>query len=216
MEDFFDAITSGDIESVRAWIAQEPSLCAARDARGLSAVLRAVYYQQPEIARLLAECGAPVDIFESAAAGLVEKCMQLVEQQPGLVNAVAPDGYQPLGLASFFGHLELVRWLLEKGAEVNSPSKNPARVMPLHSAVAGRHLQIARLLLEHGADVNARQIEDFSPLHAAAQNGQVEMVRLLLAFGADTQARSALGDTPLDLAVQEGFETVVELLTGHA
>jgi len=60
---------------------------------------------------------------------------------------------------------------------VNSPSRNAQRVMPLHSAAAGRHLTIMQALLAHGADPNARQADDFTPLHAAAQNGQIEMDR---------------------------------------
>src|SRR5439155_4037813 len=51
-------------------------------------------------------------------------------------NAWAEDGFQPLGLASFFGHVDTARVLVEGGADVNSASRNDFKVMPLHSACA--------------------------------------------------------------------------------
>jgi uncharacterized protein len=136
----------------------------------------------------------------------------LLDASPELVNAVAGDGFQPLGLAAFFGQDEVVRLLLMRGAAVDSPSHNLMRVMPLHSAAANRHLEICRMLLENGAPVNATQADDFTPLHEAAQNGQLEMVRLLLDYGAEVNVRKTDSLTPLTLAVQYGHVEVVELL----
>jgi uncharacterized protein len=211
----FKAIQGGDRLGVEKLLEQHPALVDARDENGVSAVLMALYYNQPEIASILVERGARLDIFVASAVGNLERARQLVDAQPGLVNAVAKDGFQPLGLAAFFGRLEIVRFLLERQAEVNSPSRNAMRVMPLHSAAANRHLEIARLLLEHGAMVNARQADDFTPLHAAAQNGQLELVNLLLDYGADIWAANAGGQTALDFARLSGNEAVVQFLEDH-
>src|SRR6185503_20618238 len=96
---------------------------------------------------------AALNIFEAAASGRRDRVAALVDAQPAIVNAYADDGFQPLGLAAFFGHTGVVEFLLGRGAAVNSPSNNAQNVMPLHSAAAGRHLAIVNLLLDRGADV---------------------------------------------------------------
>ena len=212
LNDFFHAITAGEIGRVQEYLEGEPELVNAHNQAGLSAVLAAAYYQQPEIARLLVQNGADLNVFEASAVGSLEQVQAWCSRQPELVDAVAPDGFQPLGLASFFGHRAVALYLLDQGAQVNSPSHNPQKVMPLHSAVAGGHLEIARALLEHEAQVNAAQAGGFTPLHGAAQNGQVEMVRLLLDFGADVNVRNMDGKTPLDLARAQGHAQLYPLL----
>ena len=209
---FFTAIKAGEDQKVAELLDQDPDLVNAKTESGLSAVLLATYYGHPAIAGQLAGRGARLDIFEASAIGNLERAGALLEDQPGLANAFAGDGFQPLGLAAFFGHLPVVELLLAKGAEVNSASDNPQRVMPLHSGVAHRHLEIARRLVEAGADVNAVQADDFTPLHEAAQNGQLEMVELLLEAGAQVNPRKTDGKTPLGLALEYGHAEAADLL----
>jgi uncharacterized protein len=129
-------------------------------------------------------------VFEASAAGRAERVRELLDQDPSLANAWADDGFQPLGLASFFGHVEAARLLVERGAEVNSASRNDMKVMPLHSAVAtgdpDARYELAKLLLEHGADPNARQQDDYTPLMAAEHHGDERLRRLLIEHGAET------------------------------
>src|SRR5207253_9605208 len=109
-----------------------------------------------------------LDVFEAAAVGRTDRVRELLDEDASLANAWAEDGYQPLGLASFFGHVDAARLLVERGAEINSASRNHMKVMPLHSAAAAddpeARYEIAKLLLEAGAEPNARQQDDFTPL----------------------------------------------------
>jgi ankyrin repeat protein len=214
-EEFFKAIKSGNKELVAELIEKYPNFVELRYDGHLSPVLLAMYYNEPDIANLLKENGTALDLFAAAAVGSRNVLLELLVHQPDGPNAVAPDGFQPLGLAAFFGNSEAVRLLIEKGADVNTASQNEMHVTPLHSAVAHRHLQIARLLLEHDANVNARQADDFTALHAAAQNGQLEMVKLLLEFGADAEARTRHGETPVGLAQRFDNVDVIELLQAN-
>ncbi len=213
-QEFIKAIQSGNRARVKEMLASDGNLVDSVDENGLSAVLTAIYYGQPGIASGLIAGGARLNVFDCAAAGQLPALRQLVEERPELVNAFAPDGFQPLGLSAFFGQLNVVEFLLEKGADVNSAAKNRLNVMPLHSAVANSQMEIALLLLEHGADVNARQEEGFTSLHEAAQNGNVGLVLLLLEYGADRQAKMSGGLTAADLARQAGYLEVAGILEG--
>ena len=212
---FFAAIKKGDRSAVESALEQDEDLAGARDG-GLSAVLTAAYYGQPEIVNLLVMAGAPLNLFEAAAAGHLISVLEILDQSPEDANAFAPDGFHPLGLAAFFGHEDVAKALLERGADPNTPSRNGQKVTPLNSAAAGQHLEIARMLLEAGADPNARQSDDFTPLHSAAQNGQIEMARLLLSHGADPNAATTAGVTPWKMAQDGGHTEIAELLTKPA
>ena len=154
----------------------------------MSELLQAVYRgDQARVEEMLA-AEPELDVFEAAAVGDVDRLRRLLDEDAGLANAWAEDGFQPLGLASFFGHVEAARLLVEHGAEVNSASRNEMKVMPLHSAVASSdaeaRYELAKLLLEHGADPNARQQDDFTPLMEADQNGDARLRGLLVEHGA--------------------------------
>lgn len=210
-DEFFAAIKDGRTADMQRMLHLTPGLIHERE-NGLSPVLVAAYHGQPEIAELLADKGIILTIFEAAAIGRQIHIARLLARDPGLVNTYSEDGFQPLGLACFFGHLDCAQYLIAAGARVNSPSKNQANVTPLHSAVAGSHPDLVKLLLKHGADPNARQQSDFTPLHAAAQNGDLDSIRALLFEGADVNARAADGKTPLDYAVESNRPEAVRLI----
>jgi uncharacterized protein len=154
----------------------------------MSELLQAVYRgDQARVDELLS--GNPeLDVFEASAVGRVDQLQELLDGDPSLANAWAEDGFQPLGLASFFGHVEAARLLVERGADVNSASRNDMKVAPLHSAAAEKdpetRYELATVLLEHGADPNARQQDDFTPLMAADQQGDARLRELLVEHGA--------------------------------
>jgi ankyrin repeat protein len=156
----------------------------------MSELLQAVYRGDQARAEELLGANPELDVFEAAAVGKVDRLRELLDEDPALANAWAEDGFQPLGLASFFGHLEAARFLVERGAEVNSASRNEMKVMPLHSAAAtgdpAARYELAKLLLEHGADPNARQQDDYTPLMAAEAHGDERLRALLVAHGAAT------------------------------
>jgi ankyrin repeat protein len=153
----------------------------------MSELLQAIYRgDRDEAERLSAR--QELDVFEAAALGRTERLRELLNAEPGLANAWAEDGFQPLGLASFFGNVDAARLLVDCGAEVNSASRNQMKVMPLHSAVAAQdpdvRYEISKLLLEAGADPNARQQDEYTPLMAADQHGDTRLRELLVAHGA--------------------------------
>jgi uncharacterized protein len=212
MEEFIDAIKKGNQSRVQELMNQDSSLAKVRTDTGVSALLLAIYYNEMNIAEMIAGQVGELNIFEAASLGKGDRVRFLVDRDPALVNAFSPDGFPVLGLACFFSHPDVAVLLVERGADVNLPSQNKARVAPLHSAAASRQVVIARLLLEHGASVNATQQGGFTPLHEAAQNGQVDMIKLLLEFEADPNQVCTDGRTPLDFAHEGGHLDAASLL----
>ena len=95
--------------------------------------------------------------------------------------------------------LEIVRVLIDKGADVNQPSSSRTALM--RAASAG-YVDIVRLLLSKGAQVNVN-VDDGTPLMVAVNAGQVEIMKLLLAAGADVNAVHRMGDQALMMAAEQ-------------
>ena len=178
-----------------------------------SDILGALYKNQREEANRLADAAGALTVWEAAALGRLEPLAAALSGDASLVNAFAPDGHTPLGLACFFGAPQAVQVLIEKGADVHAASRNAMTVQPLHAAVAGRNFDAARLLLEHGARVNARQQVGYTPLMSAAASGRDDLVDLLLTGGADPALTNAEGKTAADVARDHKHEALAARLT---
>jgi ankyrin repeat protein len=212
MQELFEAVGRGDLAAAQALVAARPELVNSRNEQGTSLVLFAIYNGRPEVARLLRKAGADIGIFEAAALGDLARIDELVAENGGALSAFSPDGFQPLGLACFFKHEMTARYLIEKGADPNTPSRNDQKVTALHSAVASNEAGITKALLEAGARTDVRQQGGYSPLHGAAASGNRELVEILLQFGADRNAKTDKEETAADIARSRGFAAVAELL----
>jgi len=203
MSELAEAIKAGDAERVAALIDADASLLRTPE-NNVTPLLLAVYHGKPELARLLVERGAPLSFAEACALGDETRAKEMLAADPDVLQSRTADGFPALGVAIFFGHGALARWLIEQGADVNAAADNAARVAPLHAAAAVRDRETTRMLLERGADPNARQQSDYTPLHGAASRGDTELAELLLAHGAQRDARATDGMTPADVARKYG------------
>jgi ankyrin repeat protein len=199
-QEFLEAIKKGNSARVDELLKQDPALIKARTKEGTTAVLVAVYSRHQEIAELLIATGREPNIFEAAATGRVERVRDLLKTNPSLVKAYSPDGWTALHLN--FGNLEIVKFLLDSGADINAISKNGFSATPLQGAAAFQKIDLARLLIARGANVNCRGQEGVTPLHEVAGNGELEFARLLLEHGANINAKEDHGKTPLTIALE--------------
>ena len=158
----------------------------------MSDILQALYRGDAAAARELAR-GAELDIFEAAALGDTARVRQLLDDDAALANALGADGFHPLGLACFFGHVHAARVLLEHGADVDALSKNEhIQTAAIHAAAAAgetgvdeaTRYELVKLVLDHGADPNLPQAGGFRAIDAARQNGDERLERLLNERGA--------------------------------
>ncbi|MCC7415707.1 MAG: ankyrin repeat domain-containing protein [Acidobacteria bacterium] len=212
----FDAIEAGDCERIKAMLAADPALVGAHAPSGESAIIAAVYHRQKEIANLLIARGAPLTIFEASAAGEVDRLERLLSEDPPAVRASSPDGWTPLHLAAFFGHVRPAEMLLAAGADVAARSRNSTVNTPLHAALAGDRTMVAALLIGAGADVNAADAGGWRPIHQAAHSGSVDLLKQLIAQGADLDAENGDGKTAYALAQERNHREAAALLRRHA
>ena len=107
----------------------------------------------------------------------------------------------PLQYAAMSGNTDLVKLLLDKGADPNKTAHwgHSLGLTALHWAANGQHKDVVKLLLDRGAAPNQANEFGETPLHWAA-SGNKKIVELLLKGGADLYKKNANGITPLYIA----------------
>ncbi len=205
-------IANADLNGLDTLLKEDLALAKARTSHHVSPLMLSCYYKKPAVTDLLLRYLDDINLFEASATGKFDVVANLVYAHPEAINFYAEDGFTSLGLACYFGHYEIARYLVLKGADVNLPSNNGFKVFPLHSAVAGNFTQIARMLIENNAKVNVKQQAGATALHSAAQNGNIDLLIMLLEHGADVNIRMEGGKLPADLAREKGFEEIAEAL----
>jgi ankyrin repeat protein len=130
------------------------------------------------------------------------------------VDSVDGEGDTALDWAVYFCEIDVVRKLIELGADVNHPDQRGCTpLMYTATTLRGHFLHgtqeernaVARVLIEHGANVNRASGDGQTPLHFAAADGNAGLVRMLLAAGANRNAKSIQGFKPLDVARFPGY-----------
>ena len=111
-----------------------------------------------------------VSLFDSIRQGDLKHTKSLIEEVTN-INIKDNKGETPLHIAVDKGHLEIVKLLVEKGADINARVSYPPDGKweggtALHYAIES-DLEIAKFLIEKGADANIHDFEGQSPLDRA-------------------------------------------------
>lgn len=147
---------------------------------------------QPEdIYRHLVSRGATVDLGMACATGDLGRVREWVDRDPSLINRVSDYGGYYLGSgapiknAAARGHLEIVRFLLDRGADPNLPEEGIApEGHAVYAAAANGHYDVVKLLLERGGRPNAEVESSADTLSRVISNGDQRMLQLLCEHGA--------------------------------
>ncbi|KFV05221.1 Ankyrin repeat and SOCS box protein 3 [Tauraco erythrolophus] len=215
------AARKGNVEMLRKLIEQGYSVDVPDNRRWVP-IHEAAAHNRSECLKLLIRA-APSDdyinlkTFEglcalhlSARYGSLESVRVLLEAGAD-PNEVTTEATTALFLAVENEHVDVVKLLLQHGANVKGPH-SWSGWNSLHQASFQGCTEIMKILLEKGASEEC--VDDFgiTPLFVAAQYGQLESLRLLISHGADINCQAKDRATPLLIAAQEGHTECVELL----
>ncbi len=134
-------------------------------------------------------------LFLAVREGALKSAMVLAEWPKTQVEWRSDKDESPLMLAALKGQEDVVRKLIDRGADVNKPGWTP-----LHYASTNGHVGIMNLLLEHHAYLDAESPNKTTPLMMAAFYGSSQAVKLLLEAGADPTLRNEQGLSAVDFA----------------
>ena len=139
-------------------------------------------------------------LYYAARGGFHELVEHLTRKYPQRAEAIGGRCGTALHSASYEGHLQVVRYLLRLGVDINV--RNLANCTSLLFASWKGHRDVVQCLLDHGADSDLRDEFQNSPLILAAFYGHVDVVRLLLEHNADVNAESTRSQTALNSAIR--------------
>jgi uncharacterized protein len=152
---------------------------------------------------ILTGTGAPLhcnEVLDAAGKGDLAKVKALGNKSYMSLSSKDALGKTPLIAASMNDRLEVVRYLVSRGVDVNT-AENGGRTA-LYFAAQNNYKSIALFLISRGAEVNTQDSYGQTPLHRAAQMGHTEMVKLLVSSKADINAEDKKGKTPFKGALE--------------
>ena len=166
-------------------------------------------------------------LYYAALCGFQDLVEHLVAKYPQHVNIRGGHYMTPLFAAMAGRHLQTVKLLRHKGAEVNVHHADGET--PLYSAACYGDLELVRVLLDYNVDVHAQNLKNWTAIHGASHGPHFgfpvtphygprlspDVTRLLLEHGADINARVEDGRTPLHVAAESGMVEVERVLHEH-
>ena len=111
--------------------------------------------------------------------------VKLLLQYGSDINSKDKKGYTSLYAAAFGGHSEVVKILIQNGADKDG-QRNVAKFSPIHCAAQNGHANVVKLLLEANASIDLLDRRGRSPMTIAKQNGHTKVVKLIRKRMADS------------------------------
>ncbi|XP_045487539.1 E3 ubiquitin-protein ligase MIB1 [Pieris rapae] len=163
----------------------------------------------------LFEChgSANEELVKAAANGDAARCADILGGSDDAdVNGVSA-GHTALQAAAQNGHVEVIKKLIEAGADADAEDRDGDRAA--HHAAFGDEPAALKALAAAGADLNARNRSGQTPLHMAVNRGHLGVVRTLLLLGVHPSLQDSDGDTPLLDAISKKRDEILTLLLDH-
>lgn len=175
---------------------------------GSSLMEAAAYSGNPDTVYWLGRQGLEIGILELCAIGDIKEVTLVLEADPTSIDQRDRRGLTALHHAARCGHVELIKALIERGADMHAENRHGH--VPLSIAIEERQIEATECLLANGGDPNARGGHyRGTVLHRAVLHRSLSIVVALLSAGADPNRRDANGKTPLHDAIGIGNQKIV-------
>ena len=154
----------------------------------------------------------PKEFQEPAGKGDLEAVKKAIEKG-GKVDKLDAAGQTALMWASEGGHMEVIKYLIEKGADVNIVSNKYGRGSAMIYAAAAGRLEVVQYLVDHGANINATSTsQNETALIWAVAMGHPDIVKYLLEKGADQTIINKNKENAIDVAKKVNRADMIKLL----
>ena len=128
------------------------------------------------------------------------------------VDELEPNGDAPLVMAAYKGYSDIVRLLLEAGADVKAVDPG-MKATALHAAAYAGRTEAAKLLVEYHIEIDRQgPFNGYTALHDAIWQNNVDVAQVLIDAGASLSLKSHSGETPLDFAKAKHATQIVTLI----
>lgn len=155
----------------------------------------------------------PGDALHSATdRGDLVGITRILQASPDCVDARNARGRTSLHVAAMKGRNDIVKHLLQYGADVNA--RSGWRYTPLIFAAENLHSDIVVTLVRAGAQLEAKNTDDDTAMHRAVRReiNKPDTVYALAVFGADVNTKNGLGHTAIYTSVSKGMDVNALLL----
>ena len=202
LKDVMVAIEQGDVDSLRSALvctkAKEAFLSAIKavSLRKRSPLITAVKHKHVDTVRFMLKYYKNAINIEQVSTIVIDK--KSIEDAP------------PLWTAATMGHFDIVKLLVDHGADINHTTKSNST--PIRGAAYDGHTEVVEYLANTGADIHKANNCGQSPLSIAAAMERCDCVKFLLQKGANVHQKGHNEDTPLHVCVESGSDTVSKLL----
>ena len=132
--------------------------------------------------------------------GESQKLLDVLTREKAIdLNSTLLDDWTALHLAANEGHKEVVKILIDHGANIEAEARRNRRA--LHIACLRGNLEVVKILINAKAELSAKDKDSYTPLHFTSENGSNDIIRLLLENGASPNVKNYQGNTPCDLCL---------------
>ncbi|XP_014897663.1 ankyrin repeat and death domain-containing protein 1B isoform X2 [Poecilia latipinna] len=148
-----------------------------------------------------------------AVAGKNKEATQFLLQRRVKVDQKDKYGMAPIHLAAWFGSLEILKLLVQAGAEQKVENEEGLNIM--QCAAINNHTEIVEYIINdmQMKELNKEDQSGHLPFALAAEHGSIEMLKMLMEpYNMATMKPNKRGDTPLHLAARNGHLDAVQLL----
>jgi len=125
------------------------------------------------------------------------------------------EGYMPILHAAESGHIDIIKYLLKNGANLDQQTKHAesySGYAPIHFAIKNCDMELFNFLVNEGASTLLETEDDGAVVHLAAKFDMDDAVEYLLDEGIDPKSEDKNGITALDYAKESNSESVLILL----